>query len=74
MNQLYERVRATGIHSHEQELLWDRVRASLNPRRLRLEMNRLADQIVRMPQAAPSEHTEDVHETMYQPLETLAVR
>jgi len=37
-------------------------------------MNRLADEIVRMPRAIPSEHTEDVCETMYQPLETLAVR
>jgi hypothetical protein len=37
-------------------------------------MNRLAGEIVRLPKAIPSEHTEDIHETMYQPLETLAVR
>ena len=70
----YERVRASGVLSSEQEAWWDRTRVSLNPRALRQEMNRLASEIVRLPQASPSEHTEDVHETMYQPLETLAVR
>ena len=67
-------MRATGVLSSDQEACWDRDRVSLNPRRLRLQMNRLADEIVRLPKAIPSDHTEDVHETMYQPLETLAVR
>ncbi len=37
-------------------------------------MHKLAVQIVRMPKATPADHTEDVHQTMYQPLKTPAVR
>lgn len=37
-------------------------------------MNRLADRMVRMPEANPADHREAVHETMYQLFEVLAVR
>jgi len=70
----YQRLRATGVLSPEEVAWWEQKRRALNPRRLRQEMNQLADQIVRLPKATPADHTEDVHETMYQPLETLAVR
>lgn len=67
-------MKAAGILTPAQVAWWEHKRASLDPRELKEQMNRLADRIVRMPQANPADHTEDVHETMYQPFEVLAVR
>jgi hypothetical protein len=70
----FERLRATGVLSPEEVAWWEQKRRALNPRKVRQKMNQLAGQIVSLPQAIPTDHTEDVYETMYQPLETLIVR